>query len=173
MERALSVLGVDVEAEVLEHLHHFAVLSQHLRLEDANPFLAGGDGQVLEEMGRDAAPLVAVFDEESGFGALRVRQSRPAADGDNALVGRLAQDGDEREVVLVVDVGVGLRFRLRDLGDDVVEAKVDRPWAEAAEEEEPGVGVIGADRAKMDLGAVSEDNVSFVAPEVADRAWLH
>ena len=172
VEGALGVLGVDDEAEVPEHLHHLAVLGQHLGLEDADPLFAGGDRQVLEQVSRYAAALVAVLDEEGDLGALRVRQAGEAADGDDALVRRLAQDRDEREVVLVVDVGVGLRLCLRDLSDDVVEAQVDRPRAEAAEEKEPGVGIVRADWAEMDFGAVLEHDVRLVAPQVSN-AWLH
>ena len=74
-----------------------------------DPALAGGRGQVLEQHRADAAALVGVGDDERDLGLVGARRALVAADGDDLA----AELGDERDPVVVVDVGEPVRGRAR------------------------------------------------------------
>ena len=94
-------LGVLREAGVPEDLHHPCVLEQGVRREALQAVAASFTGQVLEQEGANAEPLVGVVDDESHLGYVAAGDAVVLGDADE-LAGSARLPGPD---------GQGLPFR--------------------------------------------------------------
>lgn len=156
----------DLEAGLLEHGEHLAVLRQHLGGEPPDAVLAGGDRQVLHEDGAQAAALRGVGDVERDLGGVGVPVAVVPAHAEQAAAAR----DHERHPVLVVHVREPVQVLGAELGLVGEVAQVDRVLGLPGVHALQLVRVLRGDGAQTRRGAVAEDDVGLpVARIVADR----
>ena len=136
---ALELAG-QLEACRLEDAEHRPVLRQHVGDEALDPDLGRALRELLEQPGADAAALVLVGDGERRLGELAVAQADVVGDGDDPLALLVDQRAQEHPALLPVRLDERLdepRAELR----EAVEAQIEAPLRQRAEEGQQGVGV--------------------------------
>jgi hypothetical protein len=151
-------LPADVEARVLEHVEHMAVLREHLCDELLDPDLARGGGELLEEACADTAALIRVVDRERDLGRAAVAQAHVVRQCDDVL----AERPDEGAALVPVGIEHGID-EVRAEGREAVEAEVAAPIGELLEEVEEGGRIVGGGRPQPQRRAVAQDHIGCVA----------
>ena len=149
------------EADVLEDLEHRAVVGHDLGDEALDPDPRGAGRELLEQAGADAAALPGVGDGEGRFGERRVAQADVVREGDDLLLAVVGERAEEGAALVPVrlehgSTSCGRTYR------QAVEAEVEAPLREAAEEGEQLVRVLAPRRAQAQGAAVAEDDVDDV-----------
>ena len=83
LDLAALELAADLEAHRLEDAEHVAVVGHHLGHEPLDPHGRGARGELLEQAGADAAPLVLVGDGERRLRDRAVAEPHVVAHGDD------------------------------------------------------------------------------------------
>ena len=124
------------------------------RGEPRDTLVAGPLGEQVGEGDAEAATLPLVDHRHRGLGAGAVVEANEAGDPD--AVPGLRVEGDQRLVIVVVDVGEVFELRRRELVDRGHEPLVARLLAESPERLDDRVAILGADRANHHLRPVPE-----------------
>ena len=146
------------EADVLEHGEHDLVLGQDLCDERLDAVGSRPLGELLEEAGSDPLALEVVRDREGGLGCARVAEAHVVADGNHALVARLAHDADQRSLLCPVGRDEGAHEAIAGQGE-AVEAEEAAPHGQCGKERDEGGDVFLDGRAQAQRRAVAEDDV--------------
>ena len=131
-------------AEVLDQFEHLAVAREHERDEASYPLSAGAVGQQSKQRRAEAAPLVVVRDRDRDLGRLGI--ARPAHEPSHPDERSVCTDGDERLVVVVVDVGQVAQHRSGEPLHRREEASVARLLRQSLEARTQGLGILRTDR---------------------------
>ena len=131
------------EARVLEDAHHRRVVAHHLRDEALDPNRGRALRELLEHACADPASLLVIGDGERDLRRRRVAQPRVARQRDDALTVAAGECADEGALIYPVGVEERLDER-RSHSRCTVEAKVEAPLREAAEEVEERIRVLVA-----------------------------
>ena len=146
----------DLVAGVAEGLDHPSVVGQRLGDELADPALASGLREVLEEELREPSALVRILDEEGDLGLSGVESVVPA-DGDDVAAHR----HDERGPVHVVHVCEALDVARRQLRIWGEEAQVLGLRRDPRIERDKTLRVFGRDRAQSRRAPVQQEHIGF------------
>ena len=143
---------------------HPPVVGQHIGLEPADAALGSDRGEMFQQHRGEAAPLVCVVDDEGDFGLVRSSQPVVAANREHFVT----EDGDQRGLLVVVDVGIplDLAVRQRRMRSEVPVADALRRQP-AMQRDEP-LGVLGLNRPQMHRPAISEDDIRLPMSRILD-----
>ena len=152
---------LDVVPRVGEHLQHRVVVGHDVGHERLDTLLGGRLGELLDQPRADAQSLQLGGHGEGRLGQARVAQAGIARDGHHLVAGVPAQQADQRPA----RAPVGVEQAVEDVVADparAVEAHIQAPVVEPAEEVEHRLGVVGQRRAQPQRPAVPENDVTDV-----------
>src|SRR5581483_11616970 len=148
----------DAEARVLEDAEHGAVVRHHLGDERLDAEAGRDAGELFEQPRAGAVALELVRDREGDLGRGRIAKPRVARERDRALLVTLAERAEQRAALLPVGGEERVDERLRERRE-AVEAQVDAPLGQTAEEREQEPGVVRAGSSQAERAAVAKDDV--------------
>ena len=161
--------SADLVAGVAKHPQHRLVLDEHDRNEPRQTALLGGGGQVFQQHRADPSALMFVGHYECDLSLVGTGLSFVPADRNDVL----AQQSDERDPVVVIDVGVPVQLLL---GNSRVRREVPQIPGSARQpvmERDDRVGILRSDRAQVHRAAVGRDDIGLPVRRVRRRlTWL-
>ena len=161
LDLAPGELARQLEAEALEDPEHVPVVGEDLGDEAVDPLASSPQCELLDEARPDATPLVRVGDGESRLGSGRIAQPLVVPDCDDDLPPVLGERPEERAALDPVRLEE-LLDELRAEARKAVEAQVEAPLRECAEELHELLLVLSARRAEAQRRPVSQDDVGDV-----------
>ena len=144
-------------AGIAEDPQHRAVLGEHHGGEPRDTDFARRGGQMFEQRRPDPPSLMGVGDDESDLGLVRPRLTVVAPDRDDLV----AQQGNQGDTVVVIDVGETVQVTLRDARIRREEAQVTGARRQRHVERDERVGIGRLDRAQVHDAAVGDHHVGL------------
>ena len=144
-------------------LQHAIILAQHIRLEGVDPLPPGYGGQMFEEERAHAAPLMGI---RHGKRHLRARgglavllDPKIAAHTDDVLLLPCLERRDEGHIPREVQFSKVAQLFVGEALFGLEKAKIDGPAAQALEQVEEALLVVGPDRSDVDGATITQECV--------------
>ncbi len=142
-------LALHLETAVDQDVHHVPVLGQHIDFKKIDALVTGNMGKLIQHVCTDAQALVFILDFKSYLGAVGAGLPGVTAYGNDALVRPFSQRSHQCKCIVIVDCTITAGFFPGHHVQYVVEAQINRLFAQPAEERQQTLFVFKLYRAQV------------------------